>query len=77
MNEPKGDEFIIVTSTAMEMPPSTSISKSNSIMAIAPLDFKENKMPYRTYSQHANRLTLSIPVLRGLLRVNRKTEKDA
>ena len=33
-----------------------------------------NKMPYRAFSRQANRLTLNIPVLQGLLKVNSKAE---
>ena len=36
-----------------------------------------NKKLYRAFSRQANGLTLNIPVLQGLLRVNRKVEKDA
>ena len=36
-----------------------------------------NKKLYRAFSWQANGLTLNIPVLQGLLRVNRKAEKDA
>ena len=36
-----------------------------------------NKKLYRAFSRQANGLTLNIPVLQGLLRVNGKAEKDA
>ena len=36
-----------------------------------------SKKLYRAFSWQANRLTLNIPVLQGLLMVNRKAEKDA
>ena len=35
------------------------------------------KKLYRAFGRQANGLTLNIPVLEGLLRVNRKAEKDA
>ena len=35
-----------------------------------------NKKLYRAFSQQANGLTLNILVLQGLLRVNRKVEKE-
>ena len=38
--------------------------------------FINNKL-YRASSRQANELTLNIPVLQGLLRVNRKAKKDA
>ena len=38
-------------------------------------DYLENKKLYRAFSQQANGLTVNIPVLPGLLRVNRKAEK--
>ena len=37
----------------------------------------QNKKLYRAFSRQANGLTLNIPVLQGLLRVNSKAEKDA
>ena len=36
----------------------------------------KNKKLYRAFGQQADRLTLNIPVLQGLLKVNRKAEKD-
>ena len=36
-----------------------------------------NKKLYRAFSRQANGLTLNIPVLQGLLRVNSKAEKGA
>ena len=35
----------------------------------------QNKMLYRAFSRQANELTLNIPVLQGLLKVNRQAEK--
>ena len=37
----------------------------------------QNKKLYRAFCRQANGLTLNIPVFQGLLRVNRKAEKDA
>ena len=41
------------------------------------MSFFLNKKLCRAFSRQANRLTLHIPVLQGLLRVNSKAEKDA
>ena len=38
---------------------------------------KDNKKLYWAFGRQANRLTLNVPVLQGLLRVNRKAEKEA
>ena len=43
-----------------------------------PTEFIEhNKVPFQAFSRQANRLTLNIPVLHGLLRVNSKAKKHA
>ena len=36
-----------------------------------------NKKLYRAFRRQANGLTLNTPVFQGLLRLNRKAEKDA
>ena len=40
-------------------------------------DFMSNKKLYQAFSRQANGLALNTPVLQGVLRVNRKAEKDA
>ena len=45
--------------------------------AVSVTRLKTNKKLYRAFSLQANWLLLNIPVLQGLLRVNRKAEKDA
>ena len=40
------------------------------------LEFKRNKKLYRAFRRQGNGLTLNTPVFQGLLRVNRKAEKD-
>ena len=47
------------------------------LMASSKVQFNTNKKLYRAFTRQANRLTLHIPVLQGLLRVNSKAEKDA
>ena len=39
-------------------------------------DFFKNKKLYRAFRRQGNGLTLNTPVFQGLLRVNRKAEKD-